>query len=398
MKRIFKRVWLFAAVAAAGLSAQGGMQFTPLGFLPGGTYSYGEGVSGDGQVAVGWGDSSSAVGGFSEAFRWTSGGGMAGLGDLAGGVFDSAAYAASHDGSIVAGYGNDGDDPWSGPATVWTLPGPMTALPSVLSPPNDAAYAVSSDGSVIVGSAFDSLFLPTAVRWDSGGVTSLGYYPIAGTLSEALGVSGDGHTVVGYGDHASGTEAFRWTTANPTLQALGDLTGGDYYSEAWGVSGDGLVTVGYSSSGSGDEAFLHTDGGGMFGLGDLPGGAFASYAYAASGDGSVVVGQGAVEPTAENPEGFGAFVWDPSSGMRDLLQVLFDAGVDMSAWAGWQLVDARGVSADGSVIVGTAMHPDGTMEAFLVSGYAPVPEPAGAAVGAGLLALAAAGWRRYRKG
>ncbi len=373
------------------------MQFTPLGFLPGGTYSYGEGVSGDGQVAVGWGDSSSAIGGFSEAFRWTSGGGIAGLGDLAGGVFDSAAYAANHNGNTVAGYGNVGEIPWSAPATSWTSPGPMTALPSVLSPPNDAAYAVSSDGSVIVGSAFDSSFLPTAVRWDSGVVASLGYFT-GGTLSEALGVSSDGHTVVGYGDHASGTEAFRWTTANPTLQPLGDLTGGEYYSEAWGVSGDGMLTVGYSSSGSGDEAFRHTDGDGMVGLGDLPGGAFASYAYAASGDGSVIVGQGSVETTAENPEGFAAFVWDSFSGMRDLLEVLFDAGVDMSAWAGWQLVDARGVSADGSAIVGTAMHPDGTMEAFLVTGYAPVPEPVSGAVAAGLLALAAAGWRRYRKG
>ncbi|MCH7603269.1 MAG: hypothetical protein IIB54_10920, partial [Planctomycetes bacterium] len=56
--------------------------FQGLGDLPGGSISSGAwGVSADGSVVVGVSSSTSGQ----EAFRWTSGGGMVGLGDLAGG-------------------------------------------------------------------------------------------------------------------------------------------------------------------------------------------------------------------------------------------------------------------------------------------------------------------------
>ena len=38
-----------------------------------------------------------------EAFRWTEGSGMVGLGDLAGGSFYSVANAVNADGSVVVG-------------------------------------------------------------------------------------------------------------------------------------------------------------------------------------------------------------------------------------------------------------------------------------------------------
>jgi probable HAF family extracellular repeat protein len=56
--------------------------FTPLGFLPGGTYSIAQGVNADGSVVVGFGPSTAS--GINEAFRW-SGGIMTGLGLLPGG-------------------------------------------------------------------------------------------------------------------------------------------------------------------------------------------------------------------------------------------------------------------------------------------------------------------------
>ena len=52
-------------------------------------------------VVVGKGSSASG----SEAFRWTSGGGMIGLGDLADGGFESRAYGVSSDGASVSGSG-----------------------------------------------------------------------------------------------------------------------------------------------------------------------------------------------------------------------------------------------------------------------------------------------------
>lgn len=44
-----------------------------------------------------------------EAFRWTSDGGMVGLGDLPGGRFDSFAIGVSADGSVIVGGGNIAD-------------------------------------------------------------------------------------------------------------------------------------------------------------------------------------------------------------------------------------------------------------------------------------------------
>src|SRR3972149_3043660 len=72
---------LLALCCRAGHAAA---TFTRLGALPGGfVASGGRGVSADGSVVMGYGNSASGE----EAFRWTSGGGMVGLGDLPGGVF-----------------------------------------------------------------------------------------------------------------------------------------------------------------------------------------------------------------------------------------------------------------------------------------------------------------------
>jgi probable HAF family extracellular repeat protein len=100
---------------------------------------------------------------------------------------------------------------------------------------------------------------------------------------------------------------------------LGYLAGGTASeSISTGVSANGLVAVGYSSSSSGYQVFLWTQAGGMMGLGDLAGGLFSS--------------------------------------------------------------SASGVSADGSVVVGWGMNPDGNIEAWLASGMTPVPLPAAMAL------------------
>ena len=79
--------------------------FTPLGFIPvGGTYSIAQGVSADGSVVVGYGNSTAAGSG-TEAFRWTSGG-MVGLGFIPVGGTYSLAFGVNADGSVVVGYGN----------------------------------------------------------------------------------------------------------------------------------------------------------------------------------------------------------------------------------------------------------------------------------------------------
>ena len=131
-------------------------------------------------------------------------------------------------------------------------------------------------------------------------------------------------------------------TATPMFLGLGDLPGGIFSSSATGVSADGLVVVGRSLSrgpigpSSGDEAFRWTMSGGMVGLGDLPGGSTASAARGISADGLVIVGEGI------SGSGTEAFRWSSGGGMTGLGDL---PGGSFSSLA-------YGTSADGSVIVG----------------------------------------------
>ena len=66
--------------------------------------------------------------------------------------------------------------------------------------------------------------------------------------------------------------------------------------------------------------------------------------------------------------------------------------------AGWTLLEASGVSADGRTIVGTGINPDGNREAWMVT-LDNVPEPSAlVSIGSLLGGLAVtAGWYRRRK-
>ncbi len=96
----------------------------------------------------------------------------------------------------------------------------------------------------------------------------------------------------------------------------------------------------------------------MVGLGFLPGGS-SSEARAVSADGSVVVGTGSNSST-NTP-----IIWDASHGLRDLQQVLTnDYGLNLM---GWTLTDAEGVSADGDTFIGTGTDPNGIQEAWIAT-------------------------------
>jgi probable HAF family extracellular repeat protein len=292
-------------------------EITGLGDLPGGDfYSEAHAVNADGSVVVGV--SRSAKG--TEAFRWTQAGGMEGLGDLRGGNFYSEAHAVNADGSVVVGGSSGG---WS-----------------------------------------------EAFRWtQAGGMEPLVYAEVRGGFfsSHARAVNADGSVVVGIRHTSSGTKAVRWTQA-------GDIEYvGPHDSWAHAVNADGSVVVGRSSGYNrlflptlppppkesvrpGPEAFRWTQAGGMEGLGDLPGGDFYSEAYAVNADGSVVVG------TSDSASGTEAFRWTEAGGMQSLAEWLAGFGVDVS---GWVLSEVRGISSDGTVMVGTGSNSSGSREAFL---------------------------------
>ncbi|MFM9994694.1 MAG: PEP-CTERM sorting domain-containing protein [Phycisphaerales bacterium] len=344
--------------------------FQGLGDLPGGlTRSFARAISADGSTVVG--ESSSAKSGLSEsaseAFRWTESGGMAGLGDLGGGIFHSVAYATSGDGSAVVGFGST--DTASAEGFHWDTGG-MVAIGNMGAPPFLGTYSIAlgitPDGSQVCGSS--SYYDPGppevygfyAIRY----VPSTGIMTPVGTLGSfgtriAYAISPDGLYLTGLHD----SNAALWPPGGGVV-GLGDLPGGADSSIGWAISGAGPVVVGGSSSDNsgffGNEAFRWTGPCGMVALGDLPDPPFGSFAHGVSNDGQVVVGiadAGAFGGTTPH-----AFIWNPRDGMRFLQTVLTDLGLGPSL-EGWTLISAAGVTPDGRTIAGYGFRPSG-YEAF----------------------------------
>ena len=252
------RSWLWSE--ATGISADGttvvgsGIFYHPLG----GTYNQGfrwtvagglesfdsdeatldeipHDVSADGSVVVG-----------SPAYRWTQaeGGTLLGLIPGGSGTHGSTARAVSDDGAVVAGE-SEGTFQWR-EAFRWTQGTGMVGLGYLGLPSQGSSFAlgISGDGSVIVGTSpysGDSEF-----RWtEENGMVGLG----AGSI-QSPDASYDGSVIVGYGSFGASSgsnEAFRWTEKSGPV-GLGDLPGGGFRSQAYAVSADGSIVVGSSET------------------------------------------------------------------------------------------------------------------------------------------------------
>ncbi len=134
---------------------------------------------------------------------------------------------------------------------------------------------------------------------------------------------------------------------------------------------------------------IWTEAEGMVSIGKPPGSRVA-IALGVSSDGSTVV------EISTGPE---AFIWDATSGMRLLRDVLVGLGLDLT---GWTLESAEDISADGLTIVGNGISPDGLREGWVAVLSEPYSVPAVGGVGrlalfAGMLlaaGLAGPGLRR----
>lgn len=384
---------LVAALAVFGAADAAFAQtsFTGLGHLPGAStlVSIGYGISADGSVVTGY--SSSAEG--SQAFRWEGGTGMVGLGDLAGGGFDSRGMGASADGTFIAGTGEaasgDRGVRWEEAGTpssieIGDLPGGSD---------RSSASGISNDGQVVVGTS-SATAGSLAVRWTAtGGLESLGELPGGIVSSGASAASADGSVIVGSSHTEGGTHAFRWDAQNGMVD-LGTLflfDQGD--SSASAVTPDGSIVVGKSSPPGAARAFRWDAQNEMVALPDLPGGEVFSEAYDVSADGGVIVGR------STGGSGHEAALWTPY-GVYSLRQLLVSEGVDMT---GWILHYAYAVSDDGLRITGYATRPGGGLEAFLVTldpsliGPPQVPTTGPLAVGLLVALLLAAAWSSVRR-
>jgi len=301
---------------------------------------------------------------------------MIGIGDFPGGNLASGGMGVSSDGAVVVGQGLPSNN--KNMAFKWTTASGMVPL-GVLSQGDyfSTASDVSSNGSVVVGTS-QWEFGQQAFRWtEAAGMIGLNPLANPNIFSRAHAVSGSGSIVVGGANFGTGeTQAFRWSESDGMV-TLGALLGPAFYSEALGISDDGNVIVGRTTTSEGRQAFIQTQSAGMQSLGGSE-----SLAWDASADGSIVVGFN------EFTRGFAeAFIWDALNGMRRLEDVLSgEFGLDL---AGWTLVEAHGISADGKAIIGLGINADGISEGWIARlGSSAIPEPPAVALvilGGGLL-------------
>lgn len=320
-------------------SAFGQADFRMIPYLPGGNSGSALAVSADGNWVVGISNGFNGL----EAFRWSEGTGIQGLGDLPEGLFVSAAYGVSGNGQVVVGIGTrDGYQE----AFRWTPGEGMVGLGNLENEPfyTSVANAVSADGQVLAGTS--DIFLGSeAFRWTAGnGLEGIGFFPGDVVFhSEAFGVSADGSSIVGLSDIFPGTMAFRWRQS-VGMEQVGFLPGGTY-SAGYACSSNGAVVVGQAETEDGLCAFRWSSAGGIVAIPDFLPDDDMSSANAISGDGNIIVGE------AIDFDGQVAFIKRPALAMERLIDVLTNEyGLNMTGWA---LTSATGISSDGSVIVGT---------------------------------------------
>lgn len=359
--------------------------FFGLGDLGGGAMSSRSwAISSDGSTIVGESQTDQGV----AAFRWTQGGGMSLVeGSGIDGV-RSVAYGVSENGSVIVGAFQSSATEGNRQAFRWSTETGMVGLGELSGGSGQSvAFGVSADGSVVVGTNIApniwGLQVPEAFRWDQqSGMVSLNVPPHAGesNRSAAHGISADGSVIAGrftaYG-MIQDFEAGSWSADEGWVNYRGPGWS-DRSGQATAVSADGSVIIGsinappygidthgFRWERSGDTDWL---------INDAPNETppfISTVGQAVSADGSVVVGTYRsagipLDPTRmpELSPNSRAFFWDSEAGFRFLDDFLHEQGV---SFAGWALLEARGVSGNGLTITGTGINPDGRFEAWVVS-------------------------------
>jgi probable HAF family extracellular repeat protein len=360
-----RNAFLAFAVAVLGLGQVGqGAEFLGLG-IP---FTEVHGVSADGKHVVG-GSYDSAAKATVLPFRWSKSTGIVALPTDPNGEPRGSAGAATADGSIIVGY--DATAATLNEAVRWVDGGAPFGLGDLAGGvANSEAVDVSFDGSVIVGKSVADGGVRAFRRTEANGLQSLSTLVGFGR-SESFAVSGDGTTVVGSSSSTSPQsglfgEAFRWTEAGG-MKGLGHLPADSGFigSVAYDASESGDVIVGVSSilqmAGlERSEAFRWTEESGMVGLGDLAGDGVFSSAYGVSADGSIIIGSG------RTAAGERAFIWDDDNKMRDLQSVLVSEYGLGNALTNWTLQTATAISADGMILAGIGRNPLGQSEGWYV--------------------------------
>lgn len=336
------------------------------------------GISADGSAAIGIQSTRVTGDGFTlterRAVRWRRGSSLDIIGDFSGGYVNGRPLDVSSDGSVVVGVGEfdmigENVPPWDDvvskdAAFKWTESGGLQALtPLDRNAPNSSAQLVTADGLNVFGQSGSQAFSWT----ESTGMD------LSSRLSH--GVSGDGQVHVGIGDFPS-FRPIKWTSgeAAQVIPVSGSFFAGGRGEPLIGVSDDGEVVFGnYQIDFGGSWHMYHFTWSEEKGVNPIAPSrelGVSIAAYDLSGDGSVLVGtHHRFKPYP--PHVFRAMMWSEALGVTLLDELLQSKGVDLM---GWQLQKAIGISADGSVIVGTGVNGMGQTSSWVID-LAAVPEP-----------------------
>lgn len=213
-------------------SGQGMMSLGTIGGSSGASRAFG--VSGDGTRVVG--NSDSNIG--NQAYIWKEGQGMAGLGGFfdpldpnapMGVIFFSTASAISADGSTVVGTGSSAQSGNNGQAFIWTEGAGLVGLGDLPGGQfRSEAVGVSGDGTYVVGRSWTAsgqeLFL-----WSQAlGMRNLRTYledvvelDLTGwALLDVGGISDDGNVIVGFGSFNGQSSAWMAVLPEPATLLL----------------------------------------------------------------------------------------------------------------------------------------------------------------------------------
>jgi uncharacterized membrane protein len=275
----------------------------------------------------------------------------------------------SADGKTIVGYATTSGNLGANTYAVSWKAGTATILPDLAALKSSNAWGISGDGHVIVGSSSDALengFPNTQpVKWVDGAapvkLTGSGF-----TGGSANAASQDGSVIVGYASSAARQrgEAFRWTQGGGMvgLGLLDANAGALGFSQAAGVSSDGSVVAGTSFNASEvGQAFRWTQAGGMVGLGALVAGK-GSFANGISGDGNTVVGSADVQVAGSTQLESTGMVWTQGTGMKAVADFLTAKGLTVAT--GTKFHSVQSTNADGTVLTGEALI-NGTEQSYV---------------------------------
>lgn len=175
---------------------------------------------------------------------------------------------------------------------VWSAFGQASFTPIVGTlggSPSTNALAISADGSTVVGSAHSGNGVEPYYWTRQTGMVALNWSATSYTSSvRAFGVSADGGVIVGSGRVGSEHVAYRWSASTGMTQ-IPDRVDGIAFDEAMSVSADGLVLIGRGRDGSTPKAMRYSASEGLSTI-DGDNGYSVTSAEGISADGSVVVG------------------------------------------------------------------------------------------------------------